>query len=88
MSKDFEIVSASDIPARKTRGNHPTPASLALADGQTIFIVGRRASDVFRSPNSYLSRRGFRIHQRTGERNGVAGQYIWATKGEPNEPLS
>ena len=60
------------------------PESLALADGQTIFIPGVRRP-VFFQKNSYLRVRGFIVHSARGERNGVTGSYYWADRSDTHD---
>jgi ribosomal protein S14 len=42
-------------------------------------IAGRRP-DSLRQRGGYISRQGFRIVARKGERDGVQGYYVWAEK--------
>lgn len=77
---DFEIVPESERPELRT--GEPTKLALALEAGQTVFIPGGgvRTISAIRNKASYLSVRGYRVHQRLAVREGVRGIYAWADK--------
>lgn len=77
---DFEIIPDLERPELITRGRPPTPLSLVLATGRTVFMPTRPRLD---GQRGYLSKRGLRLHTQAGERNGVQGFYAWT---EPLEP--
>jgi hypothetical protein len=74
----FEIVPAADRPEMPHSGATPSALSLALEAGETVFSVDANLG--LRNKESYLSVRGFRLHQLKAERNGVKGFYLWADK--------
>jgi len=75
----FEIVPASERPAA-TFGQTPSALSLALAAGHTVWVAKPFNLGRVNNKSTYLGRRGFRVRQVSGDRDGVPGLYLWAEK--------
>ncbi len=72
---EFTVVDHSEVPEGSTGRGQLSPASLALLDGQTIFISGNgNRSARF---TKMAKPRGYRVRTRIGERGGKRGTYIW-----------
>ena len=66
-------------------GTHPrdgSPLFKALRNGDTVWIPGLTApkANNLGAPSRLRKAFGFRTHVRPGERNGVAGVFMWADK--------
>jgi hypothetical protein len=54
-------------------GRRPySPVTKALLDGNTVFLAGRQSYNT-----KTFTNKGKRLRSNRGERNGVAGVYIW-----------
>lgn len=62
------------------RGGEIGELSQALLDGAMVFLPGGTATTVkgLRNRKSALHARGYGVRQRSGNRNGVAGLFVWA----------
>lgn len=76
----FEIVPASERPKRRIAERGPSPLSLALAAGHTVWVAKPFNSGRVRQPTGYCERLGLRVRQVSGDRDGVPGLYLWAEK--------
>lgn len=80
----FEKVDRSEVPEINHHPNQPSALVAALAAGDAVFVEGKGRSLVnsLRARGRYLDVNGFRVHSRTGERNGKPGVFIWAERFE------
>ena len=81
MTAKFAI--ADDFDRTTPRGRGPgrrrDPLTVALIEGHTVFMAGVR-SDKSASRFTTVRKAGYRIRARNGERDGVAGSYVWAER--------
>ena len=75
---DFTVVPEGEFP-KVQRRSEPSALSLALEAGHVVFVAGGEPKGL-RNKHGYLTKRGFRVSQRAGERDGVQGYYVRASK--------
>lgn len=80
---DFVEVDPSEVPEGHAGRGQLSPASLALLDGKTIWMVGdkNRSARFARMAKP----RGMRVHTRVGERDGSRGTYIWLERVDADQ---
>lgn len=80
---NFLIVDPSEVPEGPAGRGALSGASLALLEGNTIFIEGER------NRSARFARmakpRGFRVRTRTSLRNGKQGVYVWLERMDDEE---
>lgn len=77
---DFIIIPEDEVIPRGKRTN---PMSVALAEGKRIFIpLGLKPKGSFRQKKGYLGRRGMKVHEVKGIREGILGHWLWAENKE------
>jgi hypothetical protein len=86
VSIEFDVVPADERPAGVPKNRRPSPLSVALERGDTVFVPGRKSGNLgsVQQKRSYLRSRGFAVVAREGERNGVKGVYVWAERNGQN----
>ena len=81
MTKDngFTILPRKEIPAALQQARPIGKYTQALLEGQAVFFPGATSKDVA-GKGATARKHGYKVHTRTGERDGVQGVYLWADK--------
>lgn len=80
MGNDFEVLSPEEAAMVRAMRNGSKHIGItdALVGGATVWFPHRRVSNYYGS----VSAKGYRLHARWAERDGVKGAYLWAEKVE------
>ncbi len=83
-SIEFEVLSPEEAAMVKAMrdGRQRIGVTQALIGGATIWFPRRTVNNFYRM----LAARGYQLHTRYAEKDGVKGTYLWAEKVEATQP--